>query len=327
VLATILRIVDGYSAETLGMHVAIIIVGFRNKNDILSCLEALDHSTHTDFEVVICENGGRAAFAELAAALPASLTNGQLVRALEAPRNLGYAGGVNSCLMETPAAEAWWILNPDTKPLPEALEVLVDRLRVGNCEAAGCTVHLASGQIQSYGGRWSPWLARGVSMGRGDPLGQPIDRASIERTQNYLNGASMLVGRAFLGAVGPMREDYFLYCEEVEWCLRAAAMGMKLGYASDAIVVHDQGTTTGAGKGFARLARMPIYLNERNRMLLTYDCFPAKLPIAAPLALLLLFVRAARSGGWRQFGYGFSGWLAGLLNRRSLPAWLKADLQ
>ena len=115
-------------------------------------------------------------------ALPASLTNGQLVRALEAPRNLGYAGGVNSCLMETPAQSSWF-LNPDTKPLPEALEVLVDRLRVGNCEAAGCTVHLASGQIQSYGGRWSPWLARGVSMGRGDPLGQPIDRASIERTR------------------------------------------------------------------------------------------------------------------------------------------------
>ena len=41
-----------------------------------------------------------------------------------------------------------------------------------------------------------------------------------------LLGASV-VGRAMLDAVGPMRDDYFLYCEEVEWCLRAKAAGLR----------------------------------------------------------------------------------------------------
>ena len=47
------------------MHVAVAIVGFRNAGDIVHCLAALGASTHTDFEVVICENGGAAAYQAL----------------------------------------------------------------------------------------------------------------------------------------------------------------------------------------------------------------------------------------------------------------------
>ena len=96
------------------MRVAVAIVGFRNREDILRCLRALSRSTYANFEVAICENGGREAFADLIAVLPTNLPDGQPVRAVEAGGNLGYAGGVNVCLAETPGADAWWILNPDT---------------------------------------------------------------------------------------------------------------------------------------------------------------------------------------------------------------------
>ena len=44
------------------MRVAVCIVGFRNAADIANCLTALSASAHRDFQVVICENGGQAAF-------------------------------------------------------------------------------------------------------------------------------------------------------------------------------------------------------------------------------------------------------------------------
>jgi hypothetical protein len=50
------------------MHVAVAIVGFRNEGDIVRCLGALEASTHRDFEIVICENGGPEAYARLTAA-------------------------------------------------------------------------------------------------------------------------------------------------------------------------------------------------------------------------------------------------------------------
>jgi N-acetylglucosaminyl-diphospho-decaprenol L-rhamnosyltransferase len=305
------------------VHVAVCIVGFRNPDDIVQCLKALERSTHRDFEVVICENGGESAFAKLAAALPPLLPGGQLVRAALASGNLGYAGGVNVCLKETPRADAWWILNPDTQPEPDAMAGMAARLARGDCEAVGNTIHLPDGRVQSHGGQWRPWLARAVSIGHGSRHGAVVDPTDIERHQNYLNGASMMIGRRFLETVGPMREEYFLYCEEVEWCLRARALGMRLGYALSADVLHEAGTTTGSYDDIRNRPRMPIYLGERNKLLTTRDCFPGRLPVAAAASLLLLFLRFGRHRAWRQLGYALSGWAAGLRGERGPPRWLK----
>jgi GT2 family glycosyltransferase len=97
-------------------RVAVVIVAFRNVDDVCGCLEALSTSTHARFEVVICENGGEAAWRTLTARLPGTLPGGQPVRVLLAERNLGFAGGVNVGLAAAPDADAWWILNPDTQP-------------------------------------------------------------------------------------------------------------------------------------------------------------------------------------------------------------------
>jgi GT2 family glycosyltransferase len=140
--------------------------------------------------------------------------------------------------------------------------------------------------------------------------------------QNYLNGASMMIGRRFAETVGPMAEEYFLYCEEVEWCLRGVQLGMRLGYAPGARVLHIVGTTTGSYDAIRNRPRMPIYLNERNKILTTRDRYPALMPVAALASLTLIFVRFGRHRAWRQIGYGVQGWLAGLLNARGMPAWI-----
>lgn len=304
------------------MHVAVSIVGFRNPNDIVRCLAALERSTHVDFEVIICENGGPKAFSELVAVLPGRLAAGQAVRAVLAPRNLGYAGGVNVCFRETPEADVWWVLNPDTQPDATAMALQIERLLVGDCEAVGSTIYLSDGRVQSHGGRWRPWMARAESIGHGSALTTLPDPVTIERQQNYLNGASMMMSRRFLQAVGPMREEYFLYCEEVEWCLRGVARGMRLGFAPGARVLHYAGTTTGSYEDITRRPRTPVYLNERNKMLTTRDLFPARLPVAALASFALIFLRFGRQGAWRQVGYGVSGWAAGLANLRGVPRWL-----
>src|SRR3546814_12081710 len=97
----------------------------------------------------------------------------------------------------------------------------------------------------------------------------------------------MLVSRAFLQATGPMREDYFLYCEEVEWCLRTRAKGMAFGFAPEARVLHNQGASTGPGQSVRTRPRLPLYLDERKKMLVTRVCFAGRLPIAAVAALAL----------------------------------------
>ncbi|HEY9236148.1 MAG TPA: glycosyltransferase family 2 protein [Phenylobacterium sp.] len=304
------------------MHVAIVIVGFKNPDDIVECLRALEEATHSNFEVIICENGGAEAFRVLRDCLPQCLRGGQQVRVVAAPSNVGFAGGVNIGIANVPSADAWWLLNPDTAPEPGALAAKVARLKLGDCDAVGCTIYKPDGKVQSHGGRWRAWLARAESIGIGETLGSAVNPARIERKQSYLNGAAMLVGRRFLSVAGTMREEYFLYCEEVEWCLRAAKKGLRLGYAPEARVLHAQGTTTGAAKDVRSRPRVPVYLSARNAVLITRDHYVLRLPVATLALAGQLLLRYGRRGAWRQLGYGISGLIAGVRNERGVPRWL-----
>jgi N-acetylglucosaminyl-diphospho-decaprenol L-rhamnosyltransferase len=306
----------------LSVHVAVAIVGFRNPEDVVQCVHALARATHPDFEVTVCENGGPAAYEALITRLPSRLPGGQAVRVVLAPGNLGYAGGVNLCIRETRAADAWWVLNPDTEPSADAMALMAARLERGDCDAVGCVIHTPAGRLQSVGGFWRMPFARAVSIGYGAPLADLAQAtAGVEARQNYLNGASMMVGRRFVEQAGLMREDYFLYCEEVEWCLRAIDRGLKLGLEPRALVLHHQGTTTGNPPEVRQKGRLAVHLNERNRLLLTRDCCPRLLPLAALAAFGLIWLRFARRGAWKQVGYAIEGWWDGLLDRRGVPTW------
>ncbi len=279
-----------------------------------------------EFEVVICENGGAEAHFNLNSRIPAYLSNGKPIHLLCAPENLGFAGGVNMCIEHARENVAWWILNPDTIPQSNAMSQLAERLKTGECDAVGCTLELPNGKIQSHGGQWRQWFGRAVSIGWGSHNYLPFDAAKIERDQNYLNGASMMVSRRFLEEAGLLREDYFLYCEEVEWCIRARSRGLILGFAPFARVLHHQGSTTGAGGEVKKRPRIPVYLDARNRILLTRDCFPWCLPVVALSGLALIAWTYGRRSAWTQVGHALMGWVAGLRDERGPPPFLRQEI-
>lgn len=300
------------------MFVTVAIVGYRNPHDVARCLAALSLSRYKNFEVLVCENGGSEAFSALTEVIPQVLDGGQHVQAFCAEENLGFAAGVNACITRAPGSDAYWILNPDTEPCAEALEGLVQRLSLGDCEAVGSTVHFPCGAVQSFGGRWEPGLGRSVSIGYGQMLPEPSG-SEIEARQNYLNGANMLVSRRFVETSGLMREDYFLYCEEVEWCLRALSKGLKLGFAPNALVLHHQGTTMENFSDLKKRGWLSIYLTERNRIHLTHDLFPKFSLAVTASAVPYIFYKFARRGAWKQTLYGIRGVMAALRGERGPP--------
>lgn len=304
--------------------VAVVIVSYRSLADLPACLEALGASRFTRFRVVIVENGGAEAHAALLAALPRTLAGGQPVDLVLAPGNLGFAGGCNLGIRHAGDADAYWLLNPDTEPSPGALAALVARLERGDCAAAGSELLQGDGRSAGYGGIWHAISGRAESFGHGAPGGAVVDADAIERRTNYITGASMLVARDFIARCGLMREDYFLYCEEVEWCLRARRLGLRLGFATGAPVVHISGTATGAGNLLVNASRLSVYLKERNRLLLTRDVYGALLLVTAPVALVHIAARYLKRAAFRQLGYALQGWAAGVRGERGPPGWLAA---
>ena len=304
------------------MHVAVCIVGFRSAEEIGACLDALDQQTWRNFSVVICENGGEQAFAELSARIGQRQVGTKPLCLIAESDNPGYAAGINRAIASSYTADAWWVLNPDTEPTPTCLAALVARLEKDRPGIVGGIIVGPDGRLQSCGGRWRSAFARVEAIGHGWAADTPVDAAGIEQHLDYQCGASMLVARAVVDQIGLMREDYFLYCEEVEWCVRAKDAGFALGLAPDAIIVHHQGSTTGSGGAVRSRSRLPIYLDERNKINMVRDLRPWRLWTAIPVAFALVVIRYGKALAPRQMGYALAGWLAGVRDLRGKPAWL-----
>ena len=325
---------------------AISIVGYRNEDDIQQCLATLQQASDQNFLVLICENGGRDAFEALVRSLnsmaeadhePApraqgrvvevwrgKLPGGQRIEVLCAADNLGYAGGVNATLERLAVHPSWsalWVLNPDTQPDENALAALVAKAASNSVYGiVGSRLILkSSGNVQAYGGRWRKLTGRGFNIGLHRPADATPDVAAVEREMTYVLGASMYVTRAFVETIGPMDEEYFLYVEEVDWCLRRGPF--KLGYAHGSIVHHLHGTTLGSNVTRRHRSRLSVYLDERNKHLVSRRFFPQLYPLIA-VTTLVFTAQYIRAAAWRNFMVALLGWWAGLRGEVGKPKWL-----
>jgi GT2 family glycosyltransferase len=326
-------------------RVIIIIVGFQCPADIATCIDSLKASSHRRFEVHICENGGSEAFDDLLRTLSGRFDlvfatmsdapgeplvaetrsarlapDGNRVVAHRAASNLGYAGAVNATIRALGDAdwEAVWVLNPDTRPEPDALAALRRRAADGDCGVVGSRLAHLAGDIHVLGGFWRPWIGRGFNIGRGAPLSAPVDAGAVEAKMNYVVGASMYVTRDYVERVGLMSEEYFLYNEDVDWCFRRG--GFRLGYAHDSVVFHAHGATIGSSHDRRRRSPLAVYLAERNKLLFTRRFFPARYPLVATIALAICG-QYLTAGAVRNFAFALRGWLAGLSGEVGMPAW------
>ncbi len=327
------------------MSVATTIVSYRSAEDICALLDALAQQTHRDLSVQVCENGGAQAYDDLLQALEAGgyavsaaqpdpgkrvsraattrLRSGAPVNLYEATDNLGYAGGVNLCI-DNLAETGWsaiWIINPDAIPASDALEELLRHQRSGDYGIVGGRLIFAgTGTVQCYGGIWRRWMARGLNLGFNEPATAYPDVAGIEARMDYVSGACMLITRGYVETIGKMREDYFLYCEEVDWCARRGSF--RLGFAPAARIEHGHGATIGSHRDRRLRSRLSVYLDERNKLLLTKHLFPAIYPLVLGTTLLLT-AQYLRHGAVVNFGHALSGWWAGVTGETGRPRWTR----
>ena len=325
---------------------AVSMVGFRNAGDVRQCITKLQEGTDQEFVVLICENGGRMAFDDLVTALGAlmviepappsedtavedvwrgRLPGGQIVEALHAADNLGFAAGVNATISRLAAYPAWsalWVLNTDTEPEPEALAALVKKATSDPSYGivGSRLVLFGTGKIQAYGGRWRKFTARGFNIGLHCPESALVDVSAVEREMDYVLGASMYVTRAYVEEVGGMAEEYFLYAEEIDWCLRRGRFG--LGFAPDSVVHHHHGGTIGSSMTTRHRSWFSVYLDERNKHLIARRLHPTLYPLIA-FNTFALIGRYIWHRSPRNFTAALLGWWAGLRGRSGRPVWLR----
>lgn len=221
-------------------RVCIALVNWNLKQVTLECLASLRGLRYTNFEVVVVDNGSTdGSPTAIAEQFPEAA---QVVH----PENLGSTAGFNAGFLYALAAGADYafLINNDTVLDPDALDILVDV-----CENP--EVGIASPLILYADAPEKIWSAGSMqSRLTLDLLGNHGRGENFEKVtrRDFLTGCAMLVKREVLELVGVMDRDFFLYYEDMDFCLRVKQAGYHLVVAPKARMWHKV-SLSGGGSG------------------------------------------------------------------------------
>jgi len=226
-------------------------VSWNARDDLRECLCSLRAGSAEPgrVEVVVVDNASDDGSADV---VEREFPEARLIRSAT---NTGFSGGNNIALKDLDADYAL-LLNSDATVAPGALDQLL-AFADANPDAGliGPKVLNPDGTIQYSCRRWPTFeagLYRNVYLGRlfpnnrpaADYLMQDFDHASV-RDVDWLSGCALLVRRACLEEIGPLDEEtFFMYCEDMDWSLRAHNAGWRVLYFPGALVTHAIGRSS-----------------------------------------------------------------------------------
>ena len=222
---------------------SIIIINYNAGSLLRKCVDScLAYSL--DIEIIVVDNASSDASLD-------GLQDLSQVCVIRNPANVGFA---TACNIGVQASSAPFLLflNPDCGFRPDAITRLLAGLQSGDrVGMVGGLLVNEDGSEQGGGRRAvpTPWRSFVRAFGlqrfanRWPKLfydfhlhKQPLPDSPIE--VEAISGACTLVRRDVMEDVGLWDEDYFLHCEDLDWCMRFRQKGWKILFVPDARISH-----------------------------------------------------------------------------------------
>jgi N-acetylglucosaminyl-diphospho-decaprenol L-rhamnosyltransferase len=238
------------------MDLSIVILNYNTLDHLRTCLRALQVEGSTSLsggsveaEVLVVDNASTDGSDEMVAA------EFPWVQLIRSPRNGGFAFGNNLALRQCTGANVL-LLNPDTLMPPGGLARLLERLNAhpeagvvgpkllkpdGSMHLA-CRRSFPTPSIAFYRlSGLSSLFPHSPRFGRYNLTFVDPDRA-IE--VDSVCGACLLIRRSVIARVGLLDERFFMYGEDLDWCLRARLTGLTVRYEPEVVVQHQHGAAS-----------------------------------------------------------------------------------
>jgi len=232
-------------AQEISPQVTVCVVNWNSGDDLLACVRAVQAHTHIPWRLLVVDNGSTDGSLERfeRAGIPAAV--------VRTGQNLGYARGVNRALAEVPTPFAL-LLNPDAFVHDGCVDALLRCASVhARAAAIGAGLRNPDGSLQAACRNFpSPAthlieafrlyrpLRSLPGIGRWYLLLSQQDRP---RSVDWVVGACMLVRMDAIRDVGLFDDSYFMYAEELDWCLRAHRRGWEVWFEASAVATHTLG--------------------------------------------------------------------------------------
>lgn len=255
-------------ASVSAPRVTAIVVTYESGPFIDACLTSLRAHAKVPLETIVVDNASRDDTLDRVRSHSPEST------LLALPRNRGFAAAANLGAAQARAPYLLF-LNPDAQLEPGALPALLAHLESDlTVAAAGPQLIHPDGSAQdaafTYPTLLMTWLEFFPHPGRvlstrlngrlASTNGQPI-------AVDHPLGACILVRRTAWMDVGPFDEGYFLYCEEVDWCMRARRHGWAIAHVPAAVVTHHGGASaaTNRAASLVHLYSSRLRLHRKHR--------------------------------------------------------------
>lgn len=266
------------------MKVAIIVLSYNSAKDLPECLKSIQNSKLKipNSKIFVVDNNSSDDSVEVAKRFNVEIIKNQ--------ENLGFSGGNNIGIKKSlkDGADFILILNPDTKVDPNLISELLKVAK--NDEKIGILapkIYFYPG-FEFQKGRYSQddfgkviWYAGGVVDWRNVLASHrgvdEVDHGQYDEVAEteFATGATMLIRSEVFSKIGFLDERFFLYLEDLEFCVRAKKAGFKIFYVSDSTCWHKWAQSAGGG------SKLQDYYFTRNRLLfgLKYAKLRAKLAL------------------------------------------------
>lgn len=244
------------------MQLSIIILNWNSKDYLRACLRSVYAQTRdVEFEVVVIDG---ASYDGCGAMLAREFPQ---VRFIQSDQNVGFAKANNVAVSQS-VGETLLFLNPDTEVQGNSIEQLHATVRsIPDAGAVGARLLNSDGTLQisciqafptltnqllacDIAYRWLPRCRWWGKQALYAPCNVPAEVAGI-------SGACLMTPRRVFDLVGGFSEYFFMYYEDVEYCLKVQRIGWKTVYVPTASVVHHgERSVASVGNDFLHIAMM-----------------------------------------------------------------------
>ncbi|MBW2489728.1 MAG: glycosyltransferase, partial [Deltaproteobacteria bacterium] len=209
---------------------SIIIPIFNQAEYTRQCIEALYKNTSSSFfEVIVVDNNSTDGTKDYLSSIP------EKVKVITNNENLGFA---KACNQGAEHSKGYYLifLNNDTLPQHGWLEEMINTAEKDSLVGmVGSRLLYPDGTIQHAGVYFNehgiPYHAF-----RSAPGDHPA--ALITRETPGVTGACMLMPKQLFQHIGGFNEDYHMYVEDVDLCLRTWDVGFKVVYCAESVLTH-----------------------------------------------------------------------------------------
>jgi len=214
-----------------GPKVGIVIINWKSYDDIVECVDSIKASDYINYEIIVVDNASPDGSGEqIEKTVPGIVF-------IKSKENLGWGGGNNLGIKAALArgADYAWLLNADTKITPDCLSEMVRAAQMD--PAAGLLTpliyyYLDPQKLQHAGSvfNWPEFSVRSICDVR--------ELDAIDENNLWLWGTALLIKKELLEAAGYYNEEYFVYCEDMEYAMRARQNGYTPKVVLSAKIYH-----------------------------------------------------------------------------------------